>query len=198
MRYESPNTTHFTIIDAEGNVASSTYTLNESFGSAVTAPKTGFLLNDEMDDFTSKPGVPNVFGLIQGEANAIAPQKRPLSSMTPTIVLKDGRVLLATGSPGGSTIINTVLQVILNVIDFGMDIQQAVDSPRFHHQWLPDRIEWEPFEFSRDTQEALEKMGHVFNEKAGSWGDAESIAVAPDGARLGASDPRRGGVAVGW
>ena len=197
-RYESPQTTHFTIVDAEGTVVASTYTLNESFGSTVTAPGTGFLLNDEMDDFTSKPGVPNVFGLIQSEANAIVPQKRPLSSMTPTIVMKDGKVVFAVGSPGGSTIINTVLQVVINVIDFGMNIQEATDVPRFHHQWLPDKIDWEPFEFSRDTTEALEKMGHVFNERPGQIGDVHAIAIAPDGARLGASDPRRGGVAVGW
>jgi len=199
LRYESPQTTHFTIIDPDGNVVASTYTLNESYGSAVTAAGTGFLLNDEMDDFTSKPGVPNTFGLIQSEANAIAPQKRPLSSMTPTIVLKDGKVLFAAGSPGGSTIINTVLQVVVNVVDFGMNIQEAIDAPRFHHQWLPDKINWEPFEFSRDTTEALQKMGHIFNEKADYIGDAHAIAVDPQtGARLGASDPRRGGTAVGW
>ncbi len=198
-RYESPQTTHFTIIDGEGTVVANTYTLNESYGSAVTVPGAGFLLNDEMDDFTSKPGVPNTYGLIQGEANAIAPQKRPLSSMTPTIVLKDGKVLFAVGSPGGSTIINTVLHVIINVVDFGMNIQEAIDGPRFHHQWLPDKISWEPFEFSRDTGNALEKMGHAFKEKPEFIGDAHAIAVDPrDGARLGASDPRRGGVAVGW
>src|SRR6266540_2952253 len=198
-RDESPQTTHFTIIDADGNVVASTYTLNESYGSAVTVAGVGFLLNDEMDDFTSKPGVPNTYGLIQGEANAIAPQKRPLSSMTPTIVLKDGKVAFAVGSPGGATIINTVLQVIVNVIDFGMNIQQAIDQPRFHHQWLPDKITWEPFEFSRDTTDALTKMGHVFAEKPEFIGDGHAIAVDPkDGDRLGASDPRRGGVAVGW
>ena len=198
-RYESPQTTHFTIIDSDGNVVASTYTLNESYGSAVTVAGAGFLLNDEMDDFTSKPGVPNTFGLIQSEANAIAPQKRPLSSMTPTIVMKDGKVLFAVGSPGGSTIINTVLQVIVNVLDFGMNIQEAIDEPRFHHQWLPDKISWELFEFSRDTYDALEKMGHIFKETPEFIGDAHAIGVDPkDGARLGASDPRRGGIAVGW
>jgi gamma-glutamyltranspeptidase/glutathione hydrolase len=198
-RHESPQTTHFTIIDPDGNVVASTYTLNESYGSAVTAPGAGFLLNDEMDDFTSKPGVPNTYGLIQGEANAIVPHKRPLSSMTPTIVMKDGKVLLAVGSPGGSTIINVVLQVIVNVIDFGMNIQEAIDSPRFHHQWLPDKIKWEPFEFPRDTTDALGKMGHVFEDRPEFIGDAHAIAVDPqNGARLGASDPRRGGLAVGW
>ena len=198
-KHESPQTTHFTIIDADGTVVASTYTLNESYGSAVTAPGTGFLLNDQMDDFTSKPGVPNVYGLIQGEANAIAPQKRPLSSMTPTIVMQDGKVLFAVGSPGGSTIINTVLQVIVNVVDFGMNIQEAIDSPRFHHQWLPDKIKWEPFEFSRDTTDALGKMGHVFEEKPELIGDAHAVAVDPNsGERLGASDPRRGGIPIGW
>ena len=198
-RYESPETTHFTIVDGEGNVVSNTYTLNESYGSAVTVAGAGFLLNDEMDDFTSKPGVPNAYGLVQGEANAIAPLKRPLSSMTPTIVLKDGKVVFVVGSPGGSTIINTVLQVIVDVVDFGMNIQQAVDSPRFHHQWLPDKIAWEPFEFSRDTTDALVKMGHIFAEKPEFIGDAHAIAVDPKtGDRLGASDPRRGGVAAGW
>jgi gamma-glutamyltranspeptidase/glutathione hydrolase len=199
LPYESPQTTHFTIIDADGNVVSNTYTLNESYGSAVMVPGAGFLLNDEMDDFTSKPGVPNTYGLVQGEANAIAPRKRPLSSMTPTIVLKDGKVAFATGSPGGGTIINTVLQVIVNVIDFGMNIQEAVDEPRFHHQWLPDKVAWEPFEFSRDTGDALLRMGHVFAEKPEFLGDAESIAVDPKtGDRLGAPDPRRGGLAAGW
>ena len=178
-RYESPQTTHFTIVDADGSVVASTYTLNDSYGSAVTTPGTGFLLNDEMDDFTSKPGVANTYGLIQGEANAIAPQKRPLSSMTPTIVMKDGKVLFAVGSPGGSTIINTVLQVVINVVDFGMNIQEAIDSPRFHHQWLPDKINWEPFEFSRDTTDALTKMGHIFNERPDYIGDAHAIGIAP-------------------
>jgi gamma-glutamyltranspeptidase / glutathione hydrolase len=197
--YESPQTTHFTIIDPDGTVVSNTYTLNESYGSAVTVPGAGILLNDEMDDFTSKPGVPNTYGLIQGEANAIVARKKPLSSMTPTMILKDGKLWFAVGSPGGSTIINTVLQVIVNVVDFGMNLQEAVDSPRFHHQWLPDKIAWEPFEFSRDTSEALEKVGYVFAAKPDTMGDAEAIMVDPQsGARLGASDPRRGGVAVGW
>ncbi|HEY8849178.1 MAG TPA: gamma-glutamyltransferase [Thermoanaerobaculia bacterium] len=197
--HESPQTTHFTVVDPDGNVVSNTYTLNESYGSAVTVPGAGFLLNDEMDDFTSKPGIPNTYGLIQGEANAIVARKKPLSSMTPTLVLKDGKLWFAVGSPGGGTIINTVLQVIVNVVDFGMDLQEAVDSPRFHHQWLPDKIAWEPFEFSRDTSGALEKAGYVFAEKPGYLGDAEGIMVDPQsGARLGASDPRRGGAAIGW
>jgi gamma-glutamyltranspeptidase/glutathione hydrolase len=197
--YESPQTTHFTIVDESGTVVSSTYTLNESYGSAVTAAGTGLLLNDEMDDFTSKPGVPNVYGLIQGESNAIQPRKRPLSSMTPTIVLKDGKPYFAIGSPGGATIINTVLQVIVNVIDYKMNMQQAIDAPRFHHQWLKDEIAWEPFEFSRDTWDVLTKMGHVFSERAGHIGDAHGVMIDPkDGMRLGASDPRRGGMAAGY
>jgi gamma-glutamyltranspeptidase/glutathione hydrolase len=206
LPYESPQTTHFTIVDGDGAVVSNTYTLNESFGAAVTVPGTGVLLNDEMDDFTSKLGVPNAYGLIQGEANAIAPRKKPLSAMTPTIVMRDGKVWFAVGSPGGSTIINTVLQVVVNVVDYGMNIQQAIDAPRFHHQWMADKIAYESFEFSRDTQEALEKMGHIFAERSGpppgysgsGIGDAHGIMIDSDGTRLGASDPRRGGVAVGW
>ena len=204
-RYESPDTTHFTVVDPDGNVVSSTYTLNDSFGSGVTARGTGVLLNDEMDDFTSKPGVPNDYQLIQGEANAIAPKKRPLSSMTPTIVLKDGKVAFAVGSPGGPTIINTVLQVILNVIDFRLDIQEAISAPRFHHQWLPDHIYWEPFGINPDTRAALEAMGHQFRDIPGMSrtpshiGDAHGIAIDPaTGMRMGASDPRLGGVPAGF
>jgi gamma-glutamyltranspeptidase/glutathione hydrolase len=197
--YESAETTHFTIVDAEGNVVSATYTLNDSYGSGVTAKGTGFLLNNEMDDFTSKPGVPNDYHLIQGEANAIQPKKRPLSSMTPTIVLKDGKVAFAIGSPGGPTIINTVLQVMLNVIDFGMDIQEAIAAPRFHHQWLPDELFWEERGINVDTRQALERMGHKFRELPGSLGDAQGIAIDPaSGMRMGASDPRLGGVPAGW
>ena len=203
--YESPDTTHFTIVDADGNVVSNTYTLNDSYGSGVTAKGTGVLLNNEMDDFTSKVGVPNDYGLMQGEANAIAPKKRPLSSMTPTIVLKDGKVAFAIGSPGGPTIINTVLQVIVNMVDFGMDIQQAIDAPRYHHQWMPDQLYWEEFGVSPDTRAALERMGHKFRDIPGSSrnpgeiGDAHGIAIDPkSGLRLGASDPRLGGVAAGY
>jgi gamma-glutamyltranspeptidase/glutathione hydrolase len=199
LPYESPQTTHFTIVDEAGMVVSSTYTLNESFGSAVTAPRTGFLLNDEMDDFTSKVGVPNLFGLIQSEKNAIQPKKRPLSSMTPTIVTRDGKLWFAIGSPGGATIINTVLQVIVNVVDFDMNLQQAIDAPRFHHQWLKDEINYEPLEFSKDTWDALTRMGHIFHDRGAYIGDAHGIMIDPkDGMRLGASDPRRGGVALGY
>lgn len=204
--YESPETTHYTIVDTDGNVVSSTYTLNDSYGAGVTAVGTGVLLNNEMDDFTSKVGVPNDYGLIQGEANAIAPRKRPLSSMTPTIVMKDGKPWFAIGSPGGPTIINTVLHVILNVVDFGMDIQQAVDAPRFHHQWLPDEIYWEAFGINPDTRAALERKGHTFRALPGASrrspsdiGDAHGVLIDPaTGMRMGASDPRLGGVAIGW
>lgn len=203
--YESPETTHFTVVDPDGNIVSSTYTLNDSYGSGVTPKGTGVLLNDEMDDFTSKVGVPNDYGLIQGEANAIQPKKRPLSSMTPTIVLRDGKPFFAIGSPGGPTIINTVLHVILNVVDFGMDIQEAIDAPRFHHQWLPDVIMWEKFGVNPDTRAALEKMGHTFREIPGmsrtpsDIGDAQGVMIdAKTGTRMGASDPRLGGAPAGW
>ncbi|HEV7238264.1 MAG TPA: gamma-glutamyltransferase [Thermoanaerobaculia bacterium] len=204
--YESPETTHYSIVDPEGNVVSNTYTLNDSYGSGVTAKGTGILLNNEMDDFTSKVGVANDYGLIQGEANAIAPKKRPLSSMTPTIVLKDGKPYFVIGSPGGPTIINTVLQAIVNIIDFDMDIQAAVSAPRFHHQWLPDHIFWETFDFAADTRTALEARGHKFRNipgmdrtTPGEIGDAQGVMIDPrTGMRMGGSDPRRGGVSVGW
>ncbi|MEJ5369771.1 MAG: gamma-glutamyltransferase [Bryobacteraceae bacterium] len=156
---ESEDTTHFNVIDARGNAVALTYTINNSYGNAVTVPRLGFLLNNEMDDFAAQPGKPNMFGLIQGEANAIAPRKRPLSAMTPTIVEKDGRLVMALGAPGGPRIISGVLQVLLHVIDFGMDVQQAVDQPRIHHQWMPDRLYHEPG-FSPDTLELLRKRGH--------------------------------------
>jgi gamma-glutamyltranspeptidase / glutathione hydrolase len=203
--FESSETTHFTIVDAEGNVVSNTYTLNDGYGSGATVKGTGILLNNEMDDFTSKIGVPNDYGLIQGEANAIAPKKRPLSSMTPSIVLRDGKPWFAIGSPGGPTIINTVLQTIVNVIDFDMDMQEAIDAPRVHHQWIPDHIFWERFGVSPDTRERLERMGHTFRNIPGSSrtpsdiGDAHGVMIdRTTGMRLGASDPRLGGVAVGY
>ena len=201
---EPTDTTHYSIIDAAGNVVSNTYTINDLYGAGMTVPGLGILLNDEMDDFTAQPGVANSWGLVQGDANAIQPRKRPLSSMTPTILARDGKAVLAVGSPGGPSIINTVLQVILNVVDFGMDIQQAVEAPRFHHQWLPDHIFWEEYGLSPDTRAALVRMGHAFREKPGSGdlrsiGDAQAIAVDPKtGMRLGGSDPRRGGSAAGY
>ncbi|HJT68347.1 MAG TPA: gamma-glutamyltransferase [Pyrinomonadaceae bacterium] len=198
--YESEETTHFTVVDAEGNAVANTYTLNNSYGSAAMAKGTGLLLNDEMDDFAAKPGTPNMYGLIQGERNAVAPKKRPLSAMTPTIVLrKDGSFWFTVGSPGGPTIINTVLCVITNVIDYDMNIQDAIDAPRIHHQWLPDELVGEPSGFSSDTQRALTSRGHTLG-KLRYLGDAEGIMIEQKtGVRLGATDPRRSdGLAVGY
>jgi gamma-glutamyltranspeptidase / glutathione hydrolase len=196
--HESSNTTHYSVVDSDGNAVSVTTTLNESFGSAVTAGKLGFLLNDEMDDFTSKPGVPNGYGLIQGEANAIAPGKRPLSAMTPTIVLKDGKLFMVLGSPGGPRIISTVANILMGVIDYGQDIQQAVNAPRFHHQWEPDEIDIERNGISPDTIKLLQARGHKIKEQ-GYWSDGECIAVDPKtGELLGAPDGRGGGKAVGY
>src|SRR5215468_4927816 len=157
---EGSDTTHFSIVDEQGNAVAVTYTLNNGYGSGVTVPGAGFLLNDEMDDFAAKPGAPNMFGLVQGERNAIAPGKRPLSSMTPTILLKDGKPFLVLGAPGGSTIITAVLQVIVNVIDFGMNVQDAIDFPRVHHQWKPDELDFEPG-VSPDTVKLLQNMGYT-------------------------------------
>ena len=199
--YESEDTTHFTVVDAEGNTVANTYTLNNSYGSAATVKGTGILLNDEMDDFAAKPGTPNMYGLIQGERNAVAPRKRPLSAMTPTLVLrKNGSLWFTVGSPGGPTIINTVLCVITNVIDHGMDIQQAIDAPRIHHQWLPDQLVFEPYGLSGDTQRALASRGHVLVDKPRYLGDAEGIMIEERTLiRLGATDPRRSdGLAVGY
>src|SRR5436190_1716295 len=199
--YESEETTHFTVVDAEGNAVANTYTLNNSYGSAAVVKGTGMLLNDEMDDFAAKPGTPNMYGLIQGERNAVAPSKRPLSAMTPTIVLrKDGSLWFTIGSPGGPTIINTVLCVITNVIDFDMDIQQAIDAPRIHHQWLPDELVYEPFGLSGDTQRVLAARGHKLVDKPRYLGDAEGIMIEEKtGMRLGATDPRRSdGLAIGY
>ena len=192
------------MVDAEGNVVANTFTLNDSFGSAVTVRGAGFLLNNEMDDFTSKPGTPNFYGLMQSELNAIAPRKRPLSSMTPVIILKQGKPFLTMGSPGGPVIISAVTQVLLNIVDFGMNAQQAVDAPRFHHQWMPDEIYSEPFGLNRDTQRELELRGHKFAKKyffpdTNYLGDVQIILIDPKtGFRLGASDPRRGGAPAGY
>jgi gamma-glutamyltranspeptidase/glutathione hydrolase len=198
--YESEETTHFTVVDAEGNAVANTYTLNNSYGSAAVAKGTGIILNDEMDDFAAKPGTANMYGLIQGERNAVAAYKRPLSAMTPTFVLrKDGSLWFTVGSPGGPTIINTVLCVISNVVDYDMDIQQAVDFPRIHHQWLPDELVFEPYGLSGDTQKTLLALGHKL-AKPRYLGDAEGIMIeVKTGMRLGATDPRRSdGLAVGY
>ncbi|MDQ2975791.1 MAG: gamma-glutamyltransferase, partial [Acidobacteriota bacterium] len=199
--YESEETTHFTVVDADGNVVANTYTLNNSYGSAAVAKGTGIILNDEMDDFAAKPGTPNMYGLIQGERNAVAPRKRPLSAMTPTIVLrKDGSLWFTVGSPGGPTIINTVLCVITNVVDYGMNIQQAIDAPRIHHQWLPDQLAFEPYGLSGDTQRALASRGHKLVDKPRYLGNAEGIMIEEKThMRLGATDPRGSdGLAIGY
>jgi gamma-glutamyltranspeptidase/glutathione hydrolase len=186
---ESPQTTHYSIVDYAGNAVSMTTTLNGGFGSKLVVAKAGFLLNNEMDDFSAKPGTPNMYGLIGTEANKIEPGKRMLSSMTPTIIEKDGKLLLVVGTPGGSTIITSVFQTISNVIDFGMSASEAVQSPRFHHQWLPDRIDIEEFGFSSEVIEALEQMGHTVN-KRDKIGKVEAVKCSADGLLEGAADIR--------
>jgi gamma-glutamyltranspeptidase / glutathione hydrolase len=178
---EKATTTHYSVVDGKGNAVAVTYTINDDFGAKVIAGDSGFFLNDEMDDFTAKPGAANLYGLVQGKANAVAPGKRPLSSMTPTIVLTDGRPLLVLGAPGGSRITTTVLEIIVNVIDHGMTLQEAVDAPRIHHQWLPDTLAGEPFAFSADTVRALTDMGYhvVPLEPWGTGNAAEAIGIAP-------------------
>jgi gamma-glutamyltranspeptidase/glutathione hydrolase len=195
---ESTQTTHYSVVDANGNAVAATTTINSLFGSKVTAGTLGFLLNDEMDDFSSKSGAPNMAGLIQGEANAVDSNKRPLSTMTPTIVLKGGKLWLVLGSPGGPTIITTVANILIGVADYGLDIQQAVTLPRFHEQWLPDQLFMENGRFSPDTIALLKQRGNVIHYGLG--GDGECIEVDPDsGRRLGASDPRNDtGKAVGY
>ena len=187
---ESHDTTHYSVVDSEGNAVSVTTTLNDIFGSRVTAGSLGFLLNDEMDDFAAKPGVPNLYGLIQGPANAIAPGKRPLSSMTPTIVLEDGKLRFVLGSPGGARIITTVANIFLSVAEGGLNIQQAVDAPRFHHQYEPDKLYLEPG-FSEQTRTALEALGYKLDIKDGHWSNGECIEVDPKtGELLGGQDHR--------
>ncbi len=203
--HESNHTTHYSVMDADGNAVSVTTTINDWFGSRVTADGLGFLLNDEMDDFSSKPGVPNGNGLLQGDVNAIGPGKRPLSSMTPTIVVRDGKTVMVLGSPGSSKIITTVANVLMGVVDYGMNIQEAVNAPRFHNQWMPDVLNVEQW-FSPDTLNLLRHMGynveiglHYGTNVASYWSDAECIAVdARTGERLGASDGRSSGKAVGY
>jgi len=191
---ESTQTTHFSVVDSAGDAVAITTTLNGGFGSAVTVRGAGFLLNDEMDDFAARPGTPNAYGLVQGEANAIAPGKRMLSSMTPTIVLDEaGRLELVTGTPGGSTIITTVLQIVTDQIDFGLPPQTAVNAPRFHHQNLPNQIFYEHGGLDPATIADLESRGHELRERDGTSGDVESIYVGVDGTLYGASDPRGGG-----
>ncbi len=205
--HEGSNTTHYSIVDAAGNAVAVTYTLNDWFGAKVTAAGTGVLLNDEMDDFTAKIGVPNLYGLVQGEANAIAPGKRPLSSMSPTIVTRGGQPVLVLGTPGGSRIITAVVHTILNVVDYDMNVQEAVDAPRFHQQWLPEATNVETFALSPDTRRLLEGMGHQFagpqppNHVAAILVGAPSLNGKPVGRNryYGANDPRRNsGLAMGY
>jgi gamma-glutamyltranspeptidase/glutathione hydrolase len=205
--HEGTNTTHYSIVDKWGNAVSVTYTLNDWFGAKVTVPTTGVLLNDEMDDFTSKIGVPNRDGLVQGEANSIAPGKRPLSSMSPTILTKDGKTVMVLGTPGGSRIITTVLHTIINVVDYGMNVQEAVDAPRFHEQWLPDVTTFEPFAISPDTRKILESMGQKMstrrpiNHVAAILVGAPTLGGKPTGRNryFGANDPRGNtGLALGY
>jgi len=197
---EGTETTHFTVADAQGNVVSNTYTINDLYGSAVTAKGTGVLLNDEMDDFAARPGKPNMFGLIQGERNKVEGGKRPLSSMTPTIVLrKDGSVWFAVGARGGPRIISAVLQTVINVIDHDMNIQEAIDAPRIHHQWFPDQIYYEQYGMSPDTRKILESYGHKFDDKPGNIASATGIAIEEKtGVKLGAIDSRSDGEAIGY
>ncbi|WP_414641606.1 gamma-glutamyltransferase [Buttiauxella sp.] len=186
--YESNQTTHFSVVDKDGNAVAVTYTLNTVFGSGIVAGNTGILMNNQMDDFSAKPGVPNVYGLVGGDANAVGPHKRPLSSMSPTIVVKDGKTWLVTGSPGGSRIITTVLQMVMNTIDYGMNVAEATNAPRFHHQWLPDALRVEKG-FSPDTLNLLKDKGQKVEVKE-VMGSTQSIMVGTDGMLYGASDPR--------
>jgi len=195
---EKPQTTHYSVIDGEGNADSVTYTLNGNFGASVVAPGTGFLLNNEMDDFAVKPGAANMFGLVQGDANAIAPGKRPLSSMAPTIVEKDGRVVFVLGSPGGPRIITAVLETLINLVDFEMTPENSFAAPRFHQQYLPDTVFYETNGLLPATVSALTAMGYSFKEQP-PWGAVELIAIAPDGSLIGVNDPRRpAGAALGY
>ncbi len=196
---EGMDTTHFTVVDAAGNIVTNTYTINDLYGSRVTAKGTGVLLNDEMDDFAAKPGKTNLYGLIQGERNKVEPMKRPLSSMTPTIVMKkDGTPWFALGARGGPRIISAVLQSVMNVIDHDMNIQQAIDAPRVHHQWYPDEMLFEPYGMSPDTLNLLRGYGHTFANRPGYIASATGIMIDKEGVRLGAIDSRSDGEAIGY
>ncbi|HEY8313383.1 MAG TPA: gamma-glutamyltransferase [Candidatus Baltobacteraceae bacterium] len=197
--HENNETTHFSIVDKDGNAAAVTYTINDAFGAGVIAGSTGFFLNDEMDDFTSKPGVPNMFGLVQGERNDIRGGKRPLSSMAPTIVTRNGALFMVTGSPGGARIITITLSTLQNVIDYGMNVQDAVNAPRIHMQWLPDRVQYEPGALSAAARSSLKAMGYSF-EEIPAWGSAQAVLIDPKtGIRYGGTDRRHpAGLAEGY
>jgi gamma-glutamyltranspeptidase/glutathione hydrolase len=194
---EGEHTTHYSIVDGQGNAVAVTTTINSLYGNLVTVAGAGFLLNNEMDDFATRPGMPNQFGLVQGEANAIQPDKRMLSAMAPTILLDSGgRVKLVTGSPGGPTIITTVAQIISNIVDFNMELADATAAPRLHHQHLPDILQYERNGLRPDVALALQALGHRLAERPGYQGDTQSIVILGDKTLVGVADPRRGGAAV--
>jgi gamma-glutamyltranspeptidase/glutathione hydrolase len=195
--YVSEETTHYSVVDAKGNAVSTTTTLNNTFGNSIVVDSAGFLLNDQMDDFSVKPGFPNMYGLVGGEANAVQPGRRMLSSMTPTIVEKDGRLLLVLGSPGGSTIPTTVFQVVVNVLDFGMNIVQAVDAGRFHHQWLPDWISYEKNGIDSLALQRLGELGHLLKERS-SLGSINAVMILPGGKKASGADKRGNNSSCGY
>ena len=195
--YTSEETTHYSVVDARGNAVAVTTTLNNTFGNSIVVDSAGFLLNNQMDDFSVKPGFPNMYGLIGGEANSVGPGKRMLSSMTPTIVEKGGKLLLVLGSPGGSTIPTTVFQVVVNVLDFGMNIGQAVDAGRFHHQWLPDWINYEKNGIDSLTAGKLREMGHILKERQ-AIGSINAIMILPGGKKAGGADKRGNNSSCGY
>jgi gamma-glutamyltranspeptidase/glutathione hydrolase len=196
---EGMHTTHYSIVDQWGNAVSVTTTINSWYGNKIVVDGAGFFLNNEMDDFAAKPGAPNQFGLLGGSANSVQPNKRMLSAMTPTIVLKDGQPYLIVGSPGGSTIITSVLQVVLNVLDHRMNVAEANEAPRFHHQWMPDTIQCERFGFPKDVIQNLEARGYAIRPRGGTLGRIEAIQIdRKNGFLFGATDPRGYGAAVGY